>query len=522
MQNKIGHPIHITVPITKIDEEQRMVWGYATVEEVDKHGEIIGYEASKEAFAAWPGNIREMHDPVAVGVNKEVQYDDDAKGVWIGAYISESADGDNAWTKVKEGVLQGFSIGGNIKDYEVIKIEDEPRIRVTSYDLNEVSLVDNPACPSAIFQMVKSAAGGGLVRTEELRKGPGRPVAWWEEAFHFSMTQKVIKHVGFRYNENSMSKKQTLIKSLWEAESLVWLAESLADYIYWKAWEGVDMAELKTALDQIKQAAIGELSEDENFPEVETAIENACKALNITKKEELVKMTQDRKEVKKSVVGSEDRDANGEVVVTAEENGRPLNDTAERALENNLPVAGTINEDGSVQASVHAEGTVQDHGTTATVEQAATDAAVEPEEVEEDTEEPKDKPKAATAEDLKKSADTELVSQILKGVGQMIDEKVAPIQEELNQLKGKPAVSKAKASFTEVDKVEKMETPQSTAKDEFDSLMKRADVLAADPYAGTPAERIEVAVKLRKNASLMSPERMAQHNAIRSQFDQAV
>ena len=62
-----NHPIHINIPITKIDEEQRMVWGYATVEEVDAHGEIIGYEASKQAFPNWLGNIREMHGSVAIG-----------------------------------------------------------------------------------------------------------------------------------------------------------------------------------------------------------------------------------------------------------------------------------------------------------------------------------------------------------------------------------------------------------------------------------------------------------------------
>lgn len=44
-------PLHITIPITKVDEEQRMVYGYATVEEIDSHGEIITYEASKKAFS---------------------------------------------------------------------------------------------------------------------------------------------------------------------------------------------------------------------------------------------------------------------------------------------------------------------------------------------------------------------------------------------------------------------------------------------------------------------------------------
>ena len=53
-------PLHVTIPITKVDEEQRMVYGYATVEELDSHGEIITFEASKKAFSNWIGNIREI------------------------------------------------------------------------------------------------------------------------------------------------------------------------------------------------------------------------------------------------------------------------------------------------------------------------------------------------------------------------------------------------------------------------------------------------------------------------------
>src|SRR5262249_19051409 len=64
-----------TIPITKIDAERREVWGYATVEEIDRQGEIIDFEASKRAFAALAadfskrtdgkslGNLREMHLP---------------------------------------------------------------------------------------------------------------------------------------------------------------------------------------------------------------------------------------------------------------------------------------------------------------------------------------------------------------------------------------------------------------------------------------------------------------------------
>lgn len=552
-KDKIGHPLHITVPITKVDEEKRMVYGYATVEEIDKHGEIIGYEASKKAFGEWPGNIREMHDPVAVGVNKEVTYDDVAKGVWIGAYVSESADGQNAWTKVKEGVLQGFSIGGTINDYEVIKGDDgEGHLFVTDYDLNEVSLVDNPACPTAIFQMVKST-DKGLRRVEKMGTGPGRPVPWFEKAFHFAPDQKVITHSLFKYNEDSMGKQKTdLVKSLWEAETLVDLAECLENYIYWKAWEGQDMAELKTALESIKTAAAAELSEPSEFPEVSTAIELAAKALNITKKEELAKMSTDRKQLGKSTVGQPDRDDTAEVVVSAEDNGRPLNDTPERAAENGVAAAGAVVTDKDGEPVLDDDGNEVTAGLAYAPGAPAGDAAgnVPDEEAQKKgaagkvesttdeppkTETPKTAPtddegvddgkdakgkKSADAADLKKSTENnELAAQILKGVGALIDEKVKPIQEELDALKGKPAVSKAKASFTDVEKVDKVEDKVTEQKDEMDALLKRADELAESPTVGTPQERIQLAHKIRKMQTLMDPTRMQQHDEIRAQFN---
>ena len=61
--------LNLNIPISKIDEEQRIIGGWATVEELDKQGEITDYQASKKAFSNWEGNIREMHDPLGVGDN---------------------------------------------------------------------------------------------------------------------------------------------------------------------------------------------------------------------------------------------------------------------------------------------------------------------------------------------------------------------------------------------------------------------------------------------------------------------
>ena len=60
-------------PIAKVDAEQRMVWGYASTEALDEQGEIVRREALEAALGTYMrfANIREMHQPSAVGVAKE-------------------------------------------------------------------------------------------------------------------------------------------------------------------------------------------------------------------------------------------------------------------------------------------------------------------------------------------------------------------------------------------------------------------------------------------------------------------
>ena len=99
----------------------------------------------------------------------------------------------------------------------------------------------------------------------------------------------------------------------------------LSDYIFWQSYDGEkDLSALKSALEAIQEAAAQEILEPEQFPDYEESIANAAKALNIKKSEELITMSKQVKERAKSVTGQEDRDANAEVVTTAEENGQKL------------------------------------------------------------------------------------------------------------------------------------------------------------------------------------------------------
>lgn len=195
----------ITIPfqITKVDEEQRRVWGVATSEALDSQGDVLDYEASKKAVTDWmkTGNIREMHDgKKAVGKAFDAQFDDVNKSITVGSYISRSADGENTWIKVQEGVLTGYSVGGQVNKTIVDKAKDavsgvERTInRVTDWDMSELSLVDNPANPEAQIVMVKSKDGESIdyIDMEKFltafdkklsdaisKNDLGIPVAWW-------------------------------------------------------------------------------------------------------------------------------------------------------------------------------------------------------------------------------------------------------------------------------------------------------------------------------------------------------
>jgi phage head maturation protease len=128
-----------------------MVWGYASTEAEDDQGETVTREALAAALNDYMrfANIREMHQPSAVGVAKEAAVDD--KGLYLGAKIVDP----DAWAKVVEGVYKGFSIGGR-----VTARDSADRRLITGLRLSEISVVDRPANPEAVFDCWKRATAG--------------------------------------------------------------------------------------------------------------------------------------------------------------------------------------------------------------------------------------------------------------------------------------------------------------------------------------------------------------------------
>lgn len=164
----------LSFPIAKVNKEKRTVSGFASLDNLDRHGDIITAEANKSAFEGFRGNIREMHSPSAVG--KMLEFKEDSyfdpetskkyNGVYVTAYISKGAQ--DAWEKCLDGTYTGFSIGGNIVDAKMEKSDDgsgESRRVIHKYELHELSIVDSPANQLAnFFSIQKNSEGESVMK----------------------------------------------------------------------------------------------------------------------------------------------------------------------------------------------------------------------------------------------------------------------------------------------------------------------------------------------------------------------
>jgi outer membrane murein-binding lipoprotein Lpp len=165
--NTEGEQLRLSMPFSKVDKERRTVSGFATLDNLDKQDDIVTTEASLKAFKKFRGNIREMHQPSAVGkmvsFKEDKYYDQESEkmysGVLVSAYISKGAQ--DAWEKVLDGTYTGFSIGGRMNKWDDAydeKMDKQIRI-IKDYDLVELSLVDSPANQFANIVSVEKVDG---------------------------------------------------------------------------------------------------------------------------------------------------------------------------------------------------------------------------------------------------------------------------------------------------------------------------------------------------------------------------
>ena len=285
--------IRLSMPLVKVDEEKRIVHGFATLDNLDKQDDIVTKAASVAAFERFRGNIREQHDPhKAVGrivsFKEDSIYDPETgktyNGVFVSAYVSKGAE--DTWQKVLDGTLTGFSIGGSIKDTEkAYDDEADKAIRIIhKYDLVELSLVDNPANQLANVISIEKFDNGEMTINTPLMKGGIDNIFWCKEdnlvvlkatdEERCAVCDETMANIGFA--ESNDIDKRTTIKTSLENFKKGTTVTNVTDQT---VKEASKVAE-DTIVDEVVAEEVAKSEEivEESAPEMEAEVEKADEA----------------------------------------------------------------------------------------------------------------------------------------------------------------------------------------------------------------------------------------------------
>ena len=247
------------------DDGTVKVWGYASSEAVDSDGEVIVAEAMKAAIPDYMkfGAVREMHGSNAAGTAIEINVEDDGR-TFFGAHIVDPV----AVTKVKTGVYKGFSIGGSVTARDELN-----KSQITGLKLTEISLVDRPANPDAVFTCYKAdkpkdEEEAGKEEDDKTADKADETPAEKADGKKDDKEDEAEKSASVELSESEIAilkavlakaekpKDEPVAKSMWQVKSLADVLMSLKWLIEDAAYDNIDEA----VIAQIKESA-GSLAE---------------------------------------------------------------------------------------------------------------------------------------------------------------------------------------------------------------------------------------------------------------------
>jgi FtsZ-binding cell division protein ZapB len=312
--NTDGENVTLSMPFSKVDKERRVVSGFATLDNVDKQADIVTSEASMKAFSKFRGNIREMHQPLAVGkmvsFKEDKYFDPDTKkfysGVYVSAYVSKGAQ--DTWEKVLDGTLSGFSIGGRMNKWDDgydEKMDSKIRI-IKDYDLVELSLVDTPANQFANILSVEKVDGVDMIKSS-MSDTIIENVFWDEESGIVMLSENEqevspssgipMKNIGFV--EKTDNEKSEMIKFLVDSakgintskiiKEVSPMTEATNEVVEETTVEQVEVApEADAVVEDAPAENVVEKSDDvETTEEVTEAVEESAEAEEVSKSDEV-------------------------------------------------------------------------------------------------------------------------------------------------------------------------------------------------------------------------------------------
>lgn len=182
--------------LEKYDAFQGIASGIATAEAVDRDKEILDYAKSKPYFEAWSdsvhkdsggksyGNLRFQHDDKKVaGKLNSIEFNDEAKLIRVEAKVVDPIAKD----MLEQGCLTGFSIGGRYVDKS--SPDKDGVVRYVA-DPCEISVVDRPALPGAVFQSVKADGSFELRKFAKYEKAEGESFSDIEACIQAALNSK--------------------------------------------------------------------------------------------------------------------------------------------------------------------------------------------------------------------------------------------------------------------------------------------------------------------------------------------
>lgn len=154
----------------------RYMLGYASTIDKDRAKDVIVIDAieaaAKDLLQPGANTVFYNHDTnKAIGRVMETAVD--SKGLLVKLMISKADDVANIWTKIKEGVLNAFSIRLRPKKIEVVRDEETHQVleyRILSMELFEVSVVGLPCNAKCSVTDVIEKSFSGKTRNTKGKK----------------------------------------------------------------------------------------------------------------------------------------------------------------------------------------------------------------------------------------------------------------------------------------------------------------------------------------------------------------
>lgn len=153
------------------DDEMSFV-AYASKEVLDRDGEIVKADAwDIEEYLKNPV-IMLFHDYNKLPVGKALWVRKANDGLRFKPKFADTETGREVYQLYKEGILNAFSAGFRVLDWEEGKAEGVKRV-YTKVKLHEISCVPVPSCPDALVERVNN----GEIKTKELSKALNEIIA---------------------------------------------------------------------------------------------------------------------------------------------------------------------------------------------------------------------------------------------------------------------------------------------------------------------------------------------------------